>query len=120
MSRLTRRGGSVRFPLGAAFLVLVLACAATGSAAARSAPRRHTIAIEGFVFRPDSVFVAVGDTLEWLNQDAFDHSATALDKRFDSGVLVKGAKAVFVPSDAGSVPYHCQLHPTMEGTIIVR
>ena len=120
MSGLTRRGGSVRFPLGAAFLVLVLACAATGSAAARSAPRRHTIAIQGFIFRPDSVFVAAGDTLEWVNQDAFDHSATAVDKRFYSGVLVKGAKAVFVPSDTGSYPYRCHLHPTMEGTIIVR
>ncbi len=100
--------------------MLAFGCAATGSATIRSAPRTHSIAIQGFVFRPDSVVVAVGDTLEWVNEDAFDHSAVAVGKRFDSGVLVKGAKAVFVPVDTGSYPYRCSLHPTMAGMIIVR
>ena len=120
MSGPTRRGGSARFPLGAVLLVLAFGCAATGSAAMRPAPRTHSIAIQGFVFRPDSVVAAVGDTLEWVNADAFDHSAVAMGKQFDSGVLVRGAKAVFVPSDTGSYPYRCNLHPTMAGTIIVR
>ena len=103
----------------AAGAVILLACAARASAV-HAVPRRHDVAIQDFVFRPESLTVSKGDTVEWMNTDLFEHTATAKSGAFDSGALAKGARSRFIPSDSGSYAYRCTFHPTMEGVIIVR
>ena len=58
-------------------LLLLLALAAGCGAKADSAPRIHQIAIQGFVYTPASLEVAVGDTVVWTNRDVVPHTVTA-------------------------------------------
>jgi plastocyanin len=48
------------------------------------------------------------------------HSATAGDGSFDSGVLSPGATFTRTFDEAGTFAYGCVIHPTMTGTIVVR
>ena len=83
-------------------------------------PRSHQVAIEGFVFRPRSLEIARGDTVVWVNNDPFEHSAVSPERSVDSGVLTKGAQFLFVARERGNYDYRCALHPVMEGKLVVR
>jgi plastocyanin len=47
------------------------------------------------------------------------HTVTADDGSFDSGPIAQGETFSQVFNAAGSVGYHCEIHPQMTGTIIV-
>ena len=49
------------------------------SAAGPGGPARHRVAMHGVRFDPDSLVVAVGDTVEWDNRDLVPHTSTAED-----------------------------------------
>ena len=75
------------------------------------------VTIEKLVFSPASVEAKIGDTIEWLNKDAFAHTAT-----------VKGGWEVTIPprstgkmilKAAGAVDYFCRFHPNMKGHLDV-
>jgi len=75
------------------------------------------VTIDKLVFSPASVEARVGDTIEWVNKDAFAHTAT-----------VKGGWEVMIPPKksasltlkaAGAVDYFCRFHPNMKGRITV-
>ncbi len=60
--------------------------------------------------------VAVGDTIEWVNRDAVQHTATsnsvpAGGSAFDSGTMSNGATFRFAPDVAGTWEYLCLVHP---------
>jgi len=62
------------------------------------------------------VTVAVGDTIEWVNRDAVQHTATsnvvpAGGTAFDSGLMGNGETFRFVPDVAGTWEYLCEVHP---------
>jgi hypothetical protein len=59
----------------------------------------------------------VGDTVTWANSGPSQHSATANDGSFDTGVLNKGASGSHTFSKAGTFAYHCSVHPNMHGTV---
>ena len=40
-------------------------------------------------------------------------------KLFDSGDVPNGATFQFTFNDSGAVPYHCEIHPIMKGTVTV-
>jgi len=78
----------------------------------------HQVAMQDFVFAPDSLEVAVGDTVTWVNQGAVQHSATsgdvgAPDGKWDSGLLSAGGSFMHVFTAAGNYHYYCQLHGAM-------
>jgi plastocyanin len=60
-------------------------------------------------FDPDPVSIIVGDTVEWV-WDQDNHSATADDGTWDSGVLNKGAKYTHTFKSVGEFPYYCVQH----------
>ncbi len=65
-----------------------------------------------------SVTVAVGDTIEWVNLDAVQHTATSSanpggGSPFDSGLLSNGGRFRFVPDAIGTWTYFCQVHPVI-------
>jgi len=75
------------------------------------------VTIEKLVFSPASVEAKIGDTIEWVNKDAFAHTAT-----------VKGGWEVTIPPKstgqitlkaAGAVDYFCRFHPNMKGHLDV-
>lgn len=100
------------------WLLLPLAAFAVGG---NPATRSHPVEIHGMAFRPDTVIVARGDTVVWINRDIVPHTATAVaGQRWDTGQLARGAEGRYVPRRAGIVDYICTLHPTMRATLIVK
>jgi plastocyanin len=108
-----------RFPARALLSLLaptVLVVALVGSVAAAD----QTVTIESLQFRPATVTVEVGDTVTWSNQDGVPHTATADDDSFDTGNIAGGSSASQTFATAGSFPYHCEVHPSMTGTVVVQ
>ncbi|MFO7588186.1 MAG: Ig-like domain-containing protein [Gemmatimonadota bacterium] len=66
----------------------------------------------------DAVTVPVGTTVEWVNLDAVQHTATSTDApaggaSFDSGLMGAGARFQFTPQVAGTWTYLCEVHPAI-------
>ena len=78
------------------------------------------VLLEGFAFDPPTLEVSPGTEVTWTNQDPADHTVTARDGSFDSGPFGQGDTFSFTADEPGRVAYFCAIHPTMEGTIIVR
>jgi plastocyanin len=60
----------------------------------------------------------VGDTVEWINADIFEHSATARDGSFDVRLPSK-ARGRTVLRRAGRIAFYCRFHPGMTGYLVV-
>jgi len=86
-----------------------------------SAPARAKIVqvtIDQLVFAPAEIVVRVGDTIEWVNKDVVDHTATTQSKEWD--VVIPAGKTVpLVVKTPGGVAYYCRYHPTMTGRVVV-
>jgi plastocyanin len=80
----------------------------------------NAVSIAGMAFSPATLTVAIGTTVIWTNNDGMTHTVTSDATNFDSGDLVPGSKFSQVFSVAGTYPYHCTIHPTMKGTIVVK
>jgi plastocyanin len=70
-------------------------------------------------FSPDPATISVGDAVVWTNDDGVPHTSTSNTGVWNSGSIAAGQTFRRVFSAAGTFPYHCSLHPTMTGTIIV-
>jgi plastocyanin len=76
-----------------------------------------------FGFTPDSITVVIGknNTVVWTNNDPSVHTATSdTSGVFDTGNIVAGASVQVTLTTAGTFTYHCNYHPSMQGTIIVK
>jgi plastocyanin len=89
---------------------------AGGSPAASS----QSVTIQNLSFQPNALTVPVGTTVTWTNNDSTQHTVTADDGSFDSGVLQQGATFSQTFTTAGTFSYHCNIHSTMRGTITVQ
>jgi plastocyanin len=78
------------------------------------------VTIQNFAFSPATVTVNVGDTVTWTNQDDVQHSATASDGSFDTGLLSQGSSGSATFDTAGTFAYICTPHPNMKGTVVVQ
>jgi plastocyanin len=111
-------------------ILLMLAGAAAGctsspAPAASPAPAEggNAITIKNFAFSPASLTVKSGTTVTWTNQDSPPHivvSDTGSAAAFSSDSLSTGASYSFTFIQAGTYPYHCSIHPSMKGTIVVQ
>ena len=77
------------------------------------------VVIQGIAYHPGRVQVSVGQELVWAFDDnGLTHSVTADDGSFDSGRLASGEfRRAFATS--GEIPYHCEVHARMKGTVVV-
>jgi plastocyanin len=75
------------------------------------------VVIDKLVFAPAAITAKVGDTIEWINQDAIVHTVT-----------VKGAWEVMIPAKntvihrldkPEAVDFYCRFHPNMTGRLKV-
>jgi len=90
------------------------------------APKEHPVMDQkGLVFAPHLMAVQQGTTVEFLNSDNVQHNvfwtAVAGDKKAGKnlGTWPKGEKRPFTFDKVGVVPLLCNVHPEMEGYIIV-
>ena len=90
---------------------------------ASSAPvSATTVKISNFSFAPASITVKAGQTVTWTNEDNVAHTVTADTASADapaSQSLAQGASYSFTFKNAGTYAYHCQIHPSMKGTVTV-
>lgn len=71
-------------------------------------------------YSPRTVSIAVGDTVTWRNTGQAQHSATANDGSFDTGVFGAGQSRSNTFSNAGTFSYFCTVHGSAQsGTVRV-
>lgn len=75
-----------------------------------------TVSVDDNFFDPESVEVAVGDTVAWQWSGTQPHDVNADD--FESDIQTEGTFE-YTFEEAGSYPYVCTVHPGMEGTVEV-
>jgi len=71
-------------------------------------------------FSPNPIQITVGSTVTWTNATGPTHTATSDTGAWTTGSIAPGttSAAVTFPT-AGTFPYHCAIHPSMTGTVIV-
>ena len=77
----------------------------------------HKVEIKDFKL-PD-LTINVGDTIEWANLDTAPHTATAVNKAFDTDRLEEGDVHSITFDKPGTYSYYCTIHPYMKGTVTV-
>jgi YVTN family beta-propeller protein len=77
------------------------------------------VPINGFTFQ-DSVTINEGQTVTWTNNDAVPHTVSADNGTWTSGEIAAGKSFSHRFDAPGTFSYHCEIHPAMEGTIIVK
>jgi plastocyanin len=79
-----------------------------------------TVSIHDHAFDPAQLDVAPGTTVTWVNNDTEPQTATSDDgELFDSGVLQPGQSYSVWLDGSGTVTYHSELNPDMQGTLVV-
>ena len=106
----------MRRPIGLAALAALAGAMPAGAAPAPS--HEHVIAIAGMHFGPAPAGLRVGATIIFVNRDIVAHSATARDHSFDV-VIQPHQSARVTLRRAGSIPFFCRFHPTMQGLLTV-
>ncbi len=135
-----RRHLAVSLGLAAALAVAVAACGgsatpsparataapataapATGAPPSAAPAGGDAVTIAGFAFGPASLTVKAGATVTWTNTDSATHTVAWDDGSAGSASLTAGGSPytrTFATS--GTFTYHCSIHPSMKGTIVVQ
>jgi plastocyanin len=101
-------------------IVLVVTAAALAFVAPTVIARDRTVRIVDFAYAPRTISIVVGDRVTWVNRDAVEHSATARNGSFDTGLLDEGEARTVRFTQVGRYRYVCTPHPSMTGTVVVR
>ena len=102
------------------FLVVVAAL----QQSVTTAPPTASVAIKTFQFAPDTLRVAAGTRVIWMNQDDIEHTVTAgtppkLGAAFDAVLRTKGSTIERTFERPGTFTYFCDRHQFMRGTITI-
>lgn len=90
-------------------------------APSKPTPKTITVTITNMKFSPQVIAANVGDMIVWVNKDTAPHTTTSDGTLlWDSGTIRPGGSYKRVFAATGSYNYHCGIHPSMHGTVIVR
>src|SRR3954470_16013002 len=84
-----------------------------------AAAKAEKVQIVEFSYDPEPVVIQAGGKVTWQNEDTAPHTATADDGSFDTGTIERGKLGSATFKEAGTFTYHCEIHPTMHGTVEV-
>ena len=76
------------------------------------------VTLENIQINPASVTIKVGESVTWTNKDSAPHHLVGDKGEFDSGNMDTGATYTFTFKTAGTIAYHCSIHPSMKGTVV--
>ena len=76
--------------------------------------------IKSLAFQPNRIEITAGTTVTWTNNDPLEHSVTAVDRSFDSGLIKSGGTWRYTFTRPGTYQFSCQPHPFMKGVVIVK
>ena len=89
------------------------------SAAARTGPTVKA-SMKSIAFLPGRIEIPTGTTVAWTNDDAVQHTVTAVDRSFDSGNMAPGASWPHTFTKPGTYQIFCVVHPFMKGVVVVK
>lgn len=99
---------------------------ATPTATQTPAPTQASadVSMKSFSFVPATLTISAGTTVTWTNDDPFNHTVTADDGSFNSGVVAPGDSFSFTFDTPGNYLYYCSIHGGpggigMSGMVIV-
>ncbi len=99
------------------------ACQKTASPATSSTPAQtqttSSVRIQNFTFTPNNIQVKTGQSVTWTNDDTTAHTITSDNGTFDSGNVGQNGSFSFTFTKAGTYNYHCAIHPSMTGQVVV-
>jgi plastocyanin len=75
--------------------------------------------IANLSFTTQVIRVRVGTRVRWINDDQVQHTVTAENGAFESGLIDPGRTYERVFDRPGDYPYHCTPHPFMTGRVVV-
>lgn len=82
-----------------------------------------SVTIQNYAFNPTPDTVLINTTVTWTNRDPETHTVTAdsgSPGTWDSGNLMTGSAFTYKLQVRGRYTYHCAIHPTMQGAILVQ
>jgi len=88
------------------------------SSAAAQSQHPTEVIIKNFQYQPAQLNVKPGDTVEFKNEDIYDHTVTADDGSFDSGLIEGGHSWKLTVTKPGTIAYHCTPHPNMKAQLV--
>lgn len=82
-------------------------------------PKTFTVEIKDMKFVPETVTVAKGDTVIWINKDMVTHDITEeASKTWSSGPLKSDSSWKMAVTDESD--YYCSIHTVMKGHIEIQ
>jgi plastocyanin len=104
----------------------VVAATACGGAGFRhidsgARPVAARVVVEDVYYWTDTVRIATGQVVEWVNRDAMDHTVSfegRTGRRLSGKLKAKGTYAVRFDAP-GLYKYYCDPHPTMRAVVLV-
>jgi plastocyanin len=91
----------------------------SGSSSSGAGSTASTITIKDFSFTtPQSV--SPGATVTVDNEDGTAHTVTSDKGRAFDDPATPGTSTFTAPTEPGSYPFHCNIHPEMHGTLVVQ
>jgi plastocyanin len=108
-----------RIAVCASVAIPLAACGSSGeSTTATSGAAITEVVVQNYVF--PAITTTTGAQLRFVNRDDESHTVTADDGSFKVGPFDNKTPVVLVaPSTPGSFAFHCEIHPTMHGTLVV-
>lgn len=103
--------------MATAIVALVLAGQASAGPAATASGTKK-VGIVNFTFKPGKLTVTKGTTVSFHNSDSVAHTATG--SGLNTGTIGPGKSKTLKVTHKGTYPYHCSIHPSMRGTIVVK
>jgi plastocyanin len=82
-------------------------------------PAEVAVKIDNFVFSPNTLTIAAGNTVRWTNHDDIPHNIVSDEKTFKSKLLDTDEAFAYTFTKPGTYTYFCGLHPKMTGKIVV-
>jgi plastocyanin len=108
---------------------VLLVIAAAGLGVGRAEAANAAVAIQNISYQPATVTIQPGDTVVWTHADGeTPHTVTSDTGAFDSSPTCAGAAGCMTGGDTfnhtfnavGSFAYHCKIHSSMHGTVVVQ
>jgi plastocyanin len=100
-------------------LLVVAVTTALSLTVASSVATQTGVSIVYRAYQPSTTIVTVGETVTWHNETLMQHTVTAIDGTFNSGVMAGETSFSVTFTTPGTFLYKCLVHPTMKGTVIV-
>ncbi|MCA9347610.1 cupredoxin family copper-binding protein [Candidatus Saccharibacteria bacterium] len=81
----------------------------------------NSVEIKNMAFSQSTITIKKGETVTWTNKDSMAHTVVESDSQDGpkSGNLANGDSYSFTFNTSGTFEYHCSIHPSMTGKVVV-